>query len=82
MINGKVSKNQVIATWAAFVLTATQRKYGIFGDNFLKIIGKYKVISFLINNYELLCYYDNDYVVEDIAKYVAEQGSDLNTVSL
>jgi hypothetical protein len=74
-------KNQVIATWTAFVLTAMQNKYGIFGDAFLKIIRKYKIVSFLIDNYELLHYYDNDYITEDLAKYVTEQGGNLNAVS-
>jgi hypothetical protein len=80
MSSDKTKINQIIATWVAFALTAMQSRYGLFGDNFLKIIGKYKVIPFLINNYELLHYYDNDYVTEDLAKYVAEQGGDLNAV--
>ena len=73
-----MSKNQTIATWVAFVLTATQGKYRIFGDAFSRMLAKYRIIPFLINNYELLHYYDNDYIVEDLAKYVAEQGGSLN----
>jgi hypothetical protein len=75
-----MSKNQTIATWAAFILTATQSRFGIFGDNFTKIINKYKLIPFLIKNYELLHYYDNDYITDDLAKYIAEQGGSLNAV--
>ena len=75
-----MSKNQTIATWTAFILTAMQSKFGIFGDSFLKIINKYKLIPFLIKNYELLHYYDNDYVTDDLAKYIAEQGGNLNAV--
>ena len=75
-----MSKNQLIATWAAFVLTAMQNKYGIFGDAFAKTIKEYRIIPFLINNYELLHYYDNDYVTDDLAKYVAEQGGSLNAI--
>jgi len=73
-----MSRNQIIATWTAFVLTAMQNKYGLFGDVFAGIIKKYKIIPFLINNYELLCYYDNDYVTDDLAKYIAEQGGSLD----
>lgn len=75
-----MSKNQTIATWTAFALTAMQSKFGIFGDSFLKIINKYKLIPFLIKNYELLHYYDNDYVTDDLAKYISEQGGSLNAV--
>ena len=75
-----MSRNQIIATWTAFVLTAMQNKYGLFGDVFAGIIKKYKIIPFLINNYELLHYYDNDYVTDDLAKYIAEQGGSLNVV--
>jgi len=73
-----MSKNQSIATWAAFVLTAMQSKYGLLGEAFAQTIKEYKIIPFLINNYELLHYYDNDYVTDDLAKYVAEQGGSLN----
>jgi len=75
-----MSKNQVIATWTAFVLTAMQSKYGLFGDAFAEIIKKYNIISFLINNYELLHYYDNDYVIDDLAKYIVELGGSLDVV--
>jgi len=75
-----MSKNQSIATWAAFILTAMQSKYGLFGDAFAKIVKEYKIIPFLINNYELLHYYDNDYVTDDLAKYISEQGGSLNAV--
>ena len=75
-----MSKNQTIATWTAFILTAMQSKFGIFDDNFIKIINKYKLINFLIKNYELLHYYDNDYVIDDLAKHIAKQGGSLNAV--
>jgi len=69
-----MSKHQSIATWAAFILTAMQSKYGLFGNAFAKTIKEYKIIPFLINNYELLHYYDNNYVTDDLAKYISEQG--------
>ena len=75
-----MSANQAIATWVAFILTATQSKHKLFGDAFAETIKKYKIIPFLINNYELLHYYDNDYVTDDLAKYVAEQGGSLDVV--
>jgi len=73
-----MGKNQVIATWTLFILTAMQSKYRLFGDDFTKIVNKYRIIPFLINNYELLHYYDNDYITDDVVKYIAEQGGSLN----
>jgi hypothetical protein len=75
-----MSKNQTIATWVAFMLTAMQNKFGVFGDDFIEIMNKYKIISFLVNNYELLHYYDNDYVIGDVTKYIAKQGGSLHAV--
>jgi hypothetical protein len=75
-----MSTNQTIATWVAFILTAMQSRHKLFGDAFTEIIKKYKVIPFLINNYELLHYYDNDYVTDDLSRYITEQGGSLNVV--
>ncbi|MDR1127861.1 MAG: DUF3791 domain-containing protein [Treponema sp.] len=35
---------------------------------------KYRLITFLADNYELLHYYDNTYIVNDIIRYIHEQG--------
>jgi hypothetical protein len=75
-----MSKNQIIATWVAFVLTAMQNKYELFGNVFAEVVKKYKIIPFLINNYELLHYYDNDYITDDLEKYITEQGGSLDVV--
>jgi len=37
---------------------------------------KYHIASFLVRNYELLHYYDNEYIVNDIDRYILEQGGD------
>jgi hypothetical protein len=40
----------------------------------LKIMKQYKIIPFLVQNYELLHYYDNDYIIEDTMRYISKQG--------
>jgi hypothetical protein len=69
-----MSKQQTIAVWTNFVITRIKRKYCLSHTAFLKIMKQYALIPFLVKNYELLHYYDNDYIVEDAARYIAEQG--------
>ncbi|GHV15646.1 hypothetical protein AGMMS49938_14400 [Fibrobacterales bacterium] len=76
-----MSKNQSIATWAAFVLSKFRKKYKLSESDFAKAINEYKAVSFLIGNYELLHYYDFDFAVDDLGKYIAEQGWSLNAAA-
>ena len=69
-----MSKEQTIAVWINFVVSSLKKKYNLSHNAFLKIMKKYNIMHFLVSNYELLHYYDNDYVVEDTAKYIFEQG--------
>lgn len=69
-----MERQQTIAVWTNFVITMIKRKYCLSHSAFLEIMKKYKIVPFLVNNYELLHYYDNDYIVEDTMRYVSEQG--------
>ncbi|MDR1895282.1 MAG: DUF3791 domain-containing protein [Prevotellaceae bacterium] len=39
---------------------------------------QYRLIQFLFDNYELLHYYDNNYIVQDVKRYIAEQGGTID----
>jgi len=69
-----MTKEQTIAIWINFVIANLKKKYNLSHNEFLQIMKKYNLIPFLVSNYELLHYYDNDYIVEDTAKYIFEQG--------
>ena len=56
---------QQIATWMFIILTALRNRFGLTQAVFLSIVKKYKIIHFLSEQYELLHYYDNDYIIND-----------------
>jgi hypothetical protein len=72
---------QLVATWISFICTAIKKSWDLSGNQFMKLAQKYRLISFLADNYELLHYYDNSYVIDDVKRYVEEQGGTLNDVS-
>jgi predicted RNA-binding protein associated with RNAse of E/G family len=55
-----------------------QKNCGLSGDQFMALARKYRIIYFLTDNYDLLHYYDNSYVVDDVKRYIAEQGGTLD----
>ncbi|MCL2129900.1 MAG: DUF3791 domain-containing protein [Treponema sp.] len=69
-----MGKEQQIATWMFMMLTALRKRYGLSQAVFLSIVKKYRIIHFLSEQYELLHYYDNDYIINDIVKHIEEQG--------
>jgi hypothetical protein len=71
---------QLIATWISFMCTAIRKSCGLSGGQFAALARKYRIIYFLTDNYELLHYYDNSYVVDDVKRYVAEQGGTLDAL--
>lgn len=68
---------QLVATWISFMCTAIRKKCGLSRNQFIALMKKYPIIPFLADNYELLHYYDNSYVVDDVKRYVEEQGGTL-----
>jgi len=55
-----------------------RKQLGLPYASFAPIVKQYGVISFLWNQYELLHYYDNDYIVSDTLKYIEEQGGNIH----
>ena len=60
------------------MLTAIRKRLGLSRSDFLPIAEKYGFISFLLDQYELLHYYDNDYIVDDVLRHIEEQGGNCN----
>ncbi len=58
------------------MLTGIRKRLGLSTVDFLPVAKKYGLVHFLMNQYELLHYYDNDYIVDDVLKYIEEQGGD------
>ena len=75
-----MSKEQQISTWMFIMLTSLRKHYGLPLKDFLSIIKKYRLVYFLTEQYELLHYYDNDYIINDIIRYIDEQGGNLNEI--
>jgi hypothetical protein len=71
-----MGNEQQISTWLFIMLTAIRKRYSIPLPDFLAITKKYGLVGFLLEQYELLHYYDNDYIINDVIKYIEEQGGD------
>jgi hypothetical protein len=76
-----MGKEQQTATWVFIMLTAVRKRFGLSRSDFTPIAKKYGIIHFLIDQYELLHYYDNDYIVDDVVRYIEEQGGDCRELS-
>ena len=63
------------------MMTATRKRFGLSRAEFVPIALRYGIVTFLIDQYELLYYYDNEYIVNDVANYVEEQGGNLHELS-
>jgi hypothetical protein len=73
-----MGKEQQISTWMFMILTAIRKRYGLPLTDFNNIAKKYGIVHFLAEQYELLHYYDNDYIINDVLNYIKEQGGDSN----
>jgi hypothetical protein len=60
--------------------TAIRKTCGLSRSQFMALAQKYRLISFLADNYELLHYYDNSYIVKDTVRYITEQGGNLDEI--
>jgi hypothetical protein len=72
---------QLVATWIAFMSTAIRKARGLTRGQFLTLAQKYRLIPFLADNYELLHYYGNSYVINDVMRYISEQGGNVDDLS-
>ena len=69
-----MSEQQVIATWIAFAITSFRKMTGWSLERFLSEDGRHGIIRFLEKNYELLHYYDNAAIVNDVLRFVRNNG--------
>jgi hypothetical protein len=76
-----MSKEQQKTVWVFFMMAALQKRLGIALSELIRLEKRYHLISFLMDHYELLHYYDNDYIVDDMEKYIGEQGGDRGALS-
>ena len=67
-------ESQVIATWIAFMVTALRRATGWSMERFLLEDARHDILHFLEEHYELLHYYGNEYVVDDVIRHIQEHG--------
>jgi hypothetical protein len=72
---------QLVATWISFMGTAIRNAVGLSRTQFVTLAQKYRLIPFLADNYELLHYYDNSYIVHDVLRYISEQGGRVDELS-
>ncbi|MDR1422339.1 MAG: DUF3791 domain-containing protein [Coriobacteriales bacterium] len=72
-----MSAAQTMAIWMFYMLSLLKRRLGLTWDEFDGIRREYGLSTFLLEHYELLHYYDNDYVVDDTLRYIREQGGDV-----
>ena len=60
------------------IVTAMCKQLGIERHDFVSLAKEYQVIDFLFEQYELLHYYDNTYIIEDVLRFIDEQGGNSN----
>jgi len=73
-----MGKDQQKATWIFMILTALRRQLGLSHASLAPLVKEYEVIPFLWDQYELLHYYDNEYIINDTLKYIEEKGGKLH----
>jgi len=75
-----MGKEQQIATWLFLMLTALRKRLCLSQAELLPVVQEHGLVGFLVGHYELLHFYDNDYVVDDILMRIDEQGGDTSAL--
>jgi hypothetical protein len=75
--SNKMSNTQVTATWMFYMLSLLRRRLGMTWGEFDEVQSSYSLSAFLLKQYDLLHYYDNDYILDDTLRYIQEQGGDI-----
>jgi hypothetical protein len=60
------------------MLSLLRRRSGLTWNDFDEIQIKYGLSAFLLKQYDLLHYYDNDYIMADTLRHIKEQGGDVD----
>ena len=71
-------ENQQKATWIFIMLTALRKQLGLSHASLAPLVKEYEVIPFLWDQYELLHYYDNEYIINYTLKHIEEKGGNLH----
>jgi hypothetical protein len=74
----KADTTQITVTWVFYMLSLLRRQLDLSWEDFDKVQNRYKLFVFLLNQYELLHYYDNEYIIKDTLKFIREQDGDFN----
>jgi hypothetical protein len=67
-----IMSEQKTTTWVFHTISLLRRALHMDWDQFNELTEQYDLISFLFKNYELLHYYDNDYIVNDTLRYIRQ----------
>jgi hypothetical protein len=63
-LNGSaIMSEQQTTMWVFHTISLLRRALGMDWEQFSELVERYGLIAFLFRNYELLHYYDNDYIV-------------------
>ena len=69
-----MGKEQQMATWVFVMLTSMRKRFNLTQKDIVDIVKKHGIIRFMIDQYELLHYYDNEYIINDVMRYIEEKG--------
>jgi hypothetical protein len=75
-----MGKEQQKTTWLFMILAEIRKRMGLRNGEFVSFAENHQLFAFLWDQYELLHYYDNDYVVEDTIRYINENGGEVNAI--
>jgi hypothetical protein len=67
--------DQAKATWVFMMLSALSKELKLSPTAFVGLTRDHDLIGFLFANYDLLHFYDNDYVVADALRHIRTSGS-------
>lgn len=76
-----INMEQRIATWVSMAKSVFCGAYGLSHQQFLDLDERFGLLRYLFSNYELLHYYGNEAIAEDIVRYIKEQGGAVDAVS-
>jgi len=76
-----MDKDQQIATWVVTAKGTFCDVYQISHEDFLQMNRKYSLLHYLFDNYELLHYFADQAIAEDMAEYIRRQGGNIQGVS-
>jgi len=65
-----MSSDQVVATWVFMVLSRLRRRLNLPTAEFAGLVLANGLVGFLYAHHELLHYYDDDAVCDDVMTYV------------